>query len=46
MIDPVASIVEAPPGPRVGAFFDLDGTLVDGFTAAAHAGHRIRNRQS
>ncbi|CAN5513603.1 HAD family hydrolase [soil metagenome] len=46
MIDPVAGIAEAPGGPGVGAFFDLDGTLVDGFTAAAHAGHRIRNRQS
>jgi HAD superfamily hydrolase (TIGR01490 family) len=29
-------------GPRIGAFFDLDGTLVSGFTATAHAGHRIR----
>jgi HAD superfamily hydrolase (TIGR01490 family) len=46
MIDPVASIAEAPTGAHIGAFFDLDGTLVDGFTAAAHAGHRIRNRQS
>jgi len=46
MIDPVAGIVAAPTGPQIGAFFDLDGTLVDGFTAAAHAGHRIRNRQS
>jgi hypothetical protein len=25
----------------VGAFFDLDGTLVSGFTATAHAGDRI-----
>lgn len=33
-------------GPRVGAFFDLDGTLVDGFTATAHAGDRIRRRQA
>lgn len=30
----------------MGAFFDLDGTLVDGFTATAHAGHRIRQRQA
>lgn len=35
-----------PGGPQVGAFFDLDGTLVDGFTATAHAGHRIRQRQA
>ncbi|TFV54562.1 HAD-IB family hydrolase [Mycobacterium sp. PS03-16] len=33
-------------GPLVGAFFDLDGTLVDGFTATAHAGDRIRRRQA
>ena len=32
--------------PKVGAFFDLDGTLVDGFTATAHAGDRIRRRQA
>ncbi|OMB83970.1 HAD family hydrolase [Mycolicibacterium conceptionense] len=35
-----------PGGAQVGAFFDLDGTLVDGFTATAHAGHRIRQRQA
>ncbi|MGV9802705.1 HAD family hydrolase [Mycobacterium sp. NPDC003449] len=35
-----------PGGAHVGAFFDLDGTLVDGFTATAHAGHRIRQRQA
>ena len=35
-----------PAGPQVGAFFDLDGTLVDGFTATAHAGDRIRRRQA
>ncbi|MCV7234232.1 HAD family hydrolase [Mycobacterium branderi] len=42
----VAEIAAAPPGPQVGAFFDLDGTLVAGFTATAHAGHRIRRRQA
>jgi phosphoserine phosphatase len=31
---------------HVGAFFDLDGTLVQGFTAAVHLGHRIRHRQA
>lgn len=45
-VDPVAQIEESPPGPEVGAFFDLDGTLVDGFTATAHAGDRIRRRQA
>ncbi|MGZ8802132.1 MAG: HAD family hydrolase [Mycobacterium sp.] len=45
-VDPVAHIETSPPGPQVGAFFDLDGTLVDGFTATAHAGDRIRRRQA
>ena len=30
----------------MGAFFDLDGTLVSGFTALAHAGDRLRRGQS
>ncbi len=42
----VAEIAASPPGPQVGAFFDLDGTLVSGFTATAHAGDRIRRRQA
>ena len=44
--DPVAEIATSPPGAHVGAFFDLDGTLVAGFTATAHAGDRIRRRQA
>lgn len=46
MTDPLTAIAASPPGPHIGAFFDLDGTLVRGFTATVHAGHRIRNRQS
>ncbi|GAA2565575.1 HAD family hydrolase [Mycolicibacterium diernhoferi] len=46
MTDPLVAIAASPPGPQIGAFFDLDGTLVRGFTATVHAGHRIRNRQS
>ena len=42
-LDAVAS---GPTGAHIGAFFDVDGTLVDGFTAVAHAGHRIRRRQA
>lgn len=42
----VTEIGGGPGGPRIGAFFDLDGTLVDGFTATAHAGDRIRRRQA
>jgi HAD superfamily hydrolase (TIGR01490 family) len=44
--DPTAEIAASEPGPHVGAFFDLDGTLVDGFTAAAHASDRIKRRQA
>ncbi len=42
----IAEIGSSAPGPGVGAFFDLDGTLVDGFTAAVHVGDRIRRRQA
>jgi HAD superfamily hydrolase (TIGR01490 family) len=44
--DAIAEISASAPGPGVGAFFDLDGTLVDGFTAAVHVGDRIRRRQA
>jgi HAD superfamily hydrolase (TIGR01490 family) len=44
--DAVAEITADLSGPGVGAFFDLDGTLVAGFTATAHAGDRIRRRQA
>ncbi len=42
----VEEIAAGPHGPHVGAFFDLDGTLVAGITATAHAGDRIRRRQA
>src|ERR1700722_3775557 len=44
--DAIAEIGASSPGPGVGAFFDLDGTLVEGFTAAVHVGDRIRRRQA
>jgi len=44
--DSVAAIASSASGPHVGAFFDLDGTLVAGFTAMAHAGDRIRRGQA
>lgn len=44
--NPLAQIAASPAGPGVGAFFDLDGTLVSGFTATAHAGDRIRRGQA
>jgi len=40
--DPLAQIEAGPGGPEVGAFFDLDGTLIAGFTATAHASDRLR----
>ncbi|AQT80035.1 haloacid dehalogenase [Mycolicibacterium litorale] len=44
--DPLTQVAQGPSGPAVGAFFDLDGTLVAGFTATAHAGDRIRRGQA
>ena len=32
------------PGPKIGAFFDLDGTLVAGFTAVILTQERLRRR--
>jgi len=39
----LAAIRGSEPGPRVGAFFDFDGTLIDGYSAAALYAHRLRN---
>ncbi len=41
----VAEVDASPQGPQIGAFFDLDGTLVAGFTAAAHTVDRLRHRE-
>ncbi|GAB7143359.1 phosphatase [Mycobacterium riyadhense] len=40
----VAEIMASPPGPTIGAFFDLDGTLVAGFTAVILTQERLRRR--
>lgn len=40
----VAEILASPEGPQIAAFFDLDGTLVAGFTALVHSRHRLRSR--
>ena len=40
----VAEVLASPPGPGVGAFFDLDGTLVAGFTAVILTQERFRRR--
>lgn len=39
----LADIAAAPKGPTVGAFFDMDGTLLSGFTAYVFAQDRIRS---
>lgn len=41
----VAEIEASPPGPQVGAFFDLDGTLVAGFTGVMMTQDRLRRGQ-
>ncbi len=41
----VAEIEASPAGPEVGAFFDLDGTLVAGFTGVIMTRDRLRHRQ-
>ncbi len=38
-------VLASPEGPAVAAFFDLDGTLVAGFTALVHSKHRLRSRE-
>jgi putative phosphoserine phosphatase/1-acylglycerol-3-phosphate O-acyltransferase len=40
----IAAIEAGPTGPSVGAFFDLDGTLVAGYTAATFYGDRLKGR--
>lgn len=39
----LADIAAAPQGPEVAAFFDMDGTLLSGFTAYVFAQDRIRS---
>jgi HAD superfamily hydrolase (TIGR01490 family) len=39
----LADVEAAPPGPRVSAFFDFDGTVIDGYSLAAFARHHLRS---
>ena len=41
--DVIADIKAGPPGPKVAAFFDFDGTLIQGYSATALIAHRARN---
>src|ERR1700749_2308124 len=39
----IEQIRVAPRGPKVAAFFDFDGTLIQGYSASALYAHRARN---
>jgi HAD superfamily hydrolase (TIGR01490 family) len=39
----LADVDAAPPGPRIAAFFDFDGTVIDGYSLAAFARHHLRS---
>jgi HAD superfamily hydrolase (TIGR01490 family) len=39
----IADVEAAPEGPRIGAFFDFDGTVIDGYSLAAFARHHLRS---
>jgi putative phosphoserine phosphatase/1-acylglycerol-3-phosphate O-acyltransferase len=39
------AIRNGPQGPKVGAFFDFDGTLINGYSAIALYAHRLKNRE-
>lgn len=41
--DLIAGIKSGPRGPKVAAFFDFDGTLIEGYSAGVLYAHRARN---
>jgi putative phosphoserine phosphatase/1-acylglycerol-3-phosphate O-acyltransferase len=41
----VAEVAASPEGPEIGAFFDLDGTLIAGYSARHLTQDRLRNRE-
>lgn len=41
--DLIADIKAGPDGPQIAAFFDFDGTLIQGYSASALIAHRARN---
>jgi len=43
--DLTADVETGPRGPNVGAFFDFDGTLIDGYSLAAFARYHLRSMQ-
>src|SRR5262249_58731419 len=40
-----AAVEAGPKGPDIGAFFDFDGTLIDGSSLSAFARHHLRSLQ-
>ncbi len=43
--DVIEAVLAGPAGPHIGAFFDLDGTLVEGYTANTFFTDSIRRRE-
>jgi hypothetical protein len=43
--DLISDAGAGPPGPRVAAFLDFDGTLIDGYSLSAFARHHLRSLQ-
>ena len=41
----IAAVEGGPEGPHIGAFFDFDGTLIDGYSLSAFARHHLRSLQ-
>src|SRR5262249_59343882 len=41
----IAAVEAGPKGPRIGAFFDFDGTVIDGYSLSAFARHHLRSLQ-
>jgi HAD superfamily hydrolase (TIGR01490 family) len=39
----IEDVEAAPRGPEIGAFFDFDGTLIDGYSLGAFARHHLRS---
>jgi len=43
LAEAVAGVLASPAGPAVGAFFDFDGTVIDGYSARDFYRHRLRS---
>ena len=41
--DLIAAVEAGPKGPDIGAFFDFDGTLIDGYSLSAFARHHLKS---